>query len=109
MMIEELDALIDELDDLRDAARFAELKAEADADIRIPGEVVHLEIVNRLSPLAAWRTYRGMTQADLANAAGTTQATVARIESGKSAGRLATLKALAGVLDAPVSALRDED
>ncbi|MGB3721292.1 MAG: helix-turn-helix transcriptional regulator [Pacificimonas sp.] len=109
--VEELDALIDELDDMRDAARFDELKAQADAEGYMPGDVLALIHDDGMHPLAAWRKYHGgMTQTALAEASGVTQATIARIEGDKSRGRLSTRKALAKALDAPQWTIsRDEE
>jgi DNA-binding XRE family transcriptional regulator len=57
------------------------------------------------TPLAFWRTKRGMTQAALAKAAGTTQPHVADLESGKHGGSLEIMARLARVLNIPVDSL----
>lgn len=106
--LEELHALIDELDDLRNAARFDALKAEADAEGYMPGEVLDLIMDDGLPRLAAWRRDRGLSQTELAEKAGIRQLTVARIEGGKSEGQTATLKRLAAALDAPMWTLRND-
>ena len=74
----------------------------------VPGEVVRLMIEDGLSPLAAWRKYRGFTQADLARRTGLSQVWVGRIEAGGGYGSRATRGKLAQALDAPVWALEDE-
>ena len=106
---EELENLVEELDDLRDAVRFDALKAEADALGYMPAEILDLKLDRDLSPLAAWRTFRRLSQEELARQAGVTQPTVARIERGISRGRPATLKKFAAALDAPLWTLSEED
>jgi DNA-binding XRE family transcriptional regulator len=80
----------------------------SDAEVFYPAAVADA-ILAGATPLAAWRTYRGMSQAALAQAAGLTQAAVARLEAkhiGKvPQGRLKTRRALARVLDIDTSAL----
>lgn len=74
----------------------------------VPGEVVRLMIEDGLSPLAAWRKYRGFTQAELARRAGLSQVWVGRIEAGGGFGSRASRSKLAQALSAPVWALEDE-
>src|SRR3546814_6952227 len=58
-----------------------------------------------LSPLAAWRRYRGLSQAELAEKAGMSQTGVAALERRPNAqGRRSTRKALADALGITVSA-----
>jgi transcriptional regulator with XRE-family HTH domain len=71
----------------------------------VPGEVVALMINDGLSPVAAWRRHRGLTQSELARRAGLSQVWVNRIEAGKGHGTPATRRKLAAALDAPVWAL----
>jgi len=74
----------------------------------VPGEVVHMMIVDDVTPLAAWRRYRGLSQAALARLAGLSQVWVSRIERGGGYGSRETRRRLAAALDAPVWALEDE-
>lgn len=74
----------------------------------VPGEVVKLMIVDGLSPLAAWRRHRGLSQAALAKKAGLSQVWVGRIEAGGGYGSRDTRRKLAAALEAPVWALEDE-
>lgn len=68
----------------------------------IPAQVLYATL-DGVHPVAAWRAYRDLTQAQLAERAGLTQAAVARIEgAAPGAGRPATRKALADALDAPL-------
>jgi DNA-binding XRE family transcriptional regulator len=71
----------------------------------VPGEVVHSIIVDGLNPVAAWRRYRGISQAELARRAGLSQVWVSRIEAGGGHGTPATRRKLAKALEAPVWAL----
>jgi DNA-binding XRE family transcriptional regulator len=57
------------------------------------------------TPLAFWRAKRGITQAALAKAAGTTQPHVADLESGKHGGSLEIMARIAKVLAVPVGNL----
>ncbi|EKN4689533.1 helix-turn-helix transcriptional regulator [Yersinia ruckeri] len=50
-------------------------------DVTIPNEVVGIQINQDLSLLAAWRVYRGMSQNDVADKLGITQAAVSQLES----------------------------
>lgn len=74
----------------------------------VPGEVVRLMIVDALHPVAAWRRFRGLTQAALARAAGLSQVWISRIERGGGYGSRDTRRKLAAALDAPVWALEQE-
>jgi DNA-binding XRE family transcriptional regulator len=79
----------------------------ADADIEavrqdkhtLPHEVMGFIINKKMTPIRAWREYLGMTQADVAARMGVTQATYAKMESGKTSPRVATLKNIALALD----------
>lgn len=57
------------------------------------------------TPLAFWRARRGMTQASLAKAAGTTQPHIADLESGKRGGSLEVMARIAKALDISVDSL----
>ena len=71
------------------------------------GEVLAMILDEELSPLAAWRRYRGLSQAALARKAGLSQVWVSRIESGGGYGSRETRRKLAEALEAPVWALED--
>jgi ribosome-binding protein aMBF1 (putative translation factor) len=74
----------------------------------MPGEVLDLILDEELTALAAWRRYRGMSQAALARKAGLSQVWISRIERGGGFGSRETRRKLAAALDAPVWALEDE-
>lgn len=86
----------------------ASLARVAAGEGTVPGEVVHMMIVDDLTPLAAWRRYRGLSQAALARKAGLSQVWVSRIERGGGYGSRETRRKLAMALDAPMWALEDE-
>jgi transcriptional regulator with XRE-family HTH domain len=63
-----------------------------------PHEVVGLMFMQGMSHLKAWRTYFGMSQAELATKTRTTQAQIASYENGKSIPRADTLMRLSNAL-----------
>ena len=83
-------------------------RALAESEDRYPAEVVDA-MIDGATPVAAWRSYRKLTQAALANRTGLTQAAIARLETRKNGkvpiGRLETRRALAKALDIFLSAL----
>jgi DNA-binding XRE family transcriptional regulator len=88
--------------DIRSADR-----ALAESSVRYPEEVVEA-MLEGVTPLAAWRRFRGLSQSALAKASGLSQTGVARIERGRAGevlGRRATRQALARALDVPLAAL----
>lgn len=89
------------------AAR-AQLDRLAAGEGTMPGEVLDLILDENLTAIAAWRRYRGMTQAALAKAAGCSQVWLSKIESGFGHGTPKMRRALAAALDAPLWALEDE-
>jgi DNA-binding XRE family transcriptional regulator len=84
--------------------------AESDAaiargdDVLLP-EAVWEEIESGANSIRVLRKHRGLTQADLAERAGITQAFLSEIESGRKAGTTETLKSLAKALAVPLSVL----
>lgn len=61
----------------------------------VPHEVVGLHIERDLTYLRAWREYLGLTQAEVAERAGITQAALSQMESGEAKLRKATREKLA--------------
>jgi transcriptional regulator with XRE-family HTH domain len=74
----------------------------------MPGEVLDMVLDEGMTPLAAWRRYRGLSQAALARKAGLSQVWVGRIEAGGGYGSRDTRRKLAEALNAPIWALEDE-
>ena len=104
---ERLRLLAEEGEDV--AAAREQLARLAAGEGTVPGPVVNLMLDEELSAIAAWRKYRGMTQAELAAAAGCTQAWLSQLESGVRHGRPKLRKALAKALNAPLWSLDDDD
>jgi DNA-binding XRE family transcriptional regulator len=74
----------------------------------MPAEVLDMILDEDLPPLAAWRRYRGLSQAELARLAGLSQVWISRIERGGGYGSRDTRRKLAAALDAPLWAIEDE-
>ncbi|PKQ00138.1 MAG: transcriptional regulator [Alphaproteobacteria bacterium HGW-Alphaproteobacteria-12] len=95
-----------EYEKLRAAARAVTDVAAYDAAKRRlkagEDELVPAEIANRLvdgeNPVRVWRSYRGMTLAELSKAAGISQPYLSQIENGSRDGTVSTMRALAGAL-----------
>ena len=71
----------------------------------IPHEVVGLQLEQGLSLIAAWRKYRQLTQAELAERLGISQPAVAQIEEGGAPLKRQTLVKVAAALDVTVAQL----
>jgi ribosome-binding protein aMBF1 (putative translation factor) len=61
----------------------------------VPHEVVSMHIDRDITYLRAWREYLGLTQAEVAERAGITQAALSQMESGEAKLRKATREKLA--------------
>ena len=79
----------------------ATLRAIAGGEGTIPSEVLSAILDDSMSPIAAWRHFRGLSRAELARRAGISQVWLGRIESGAGYGKPRTRKALAAALNAP--------
>jgi len=64
----------------------------------IPSKVTYA-ILDGANPIRVWREHRGLTQQELAEAAGISVPYLSQIESGKRKGRAKTLAAIARELD----------
>jgi DNA-binding XRE family transcriptional regulator len=67
-------------------------------DPTIPHAVVGLCVRQRISLLAAWRIHRGLSQSELAEMMGVTQAAIAQMETGDRRLQRRTLQRLADAL-----------
>lgn len=103
---ERLRAFAEDEEDVRESE--AILRRIEAGEGTVPGEVVHFTIVDGLTPLGAWRRYRGLSQAAVAAKAGLSQVWVGRIENGGGYGSRETRRKLAAALDAPIWALEEE-
>ena len=105
----DFDQLIALAEEGEDVAEALAIKARIDSgEGTMPGEVLNMILDDDVTPLAAWRRYRGLSQAALARLAGLSQVWVSRIERGGGYGSRETRRKLASALDAPVWALEDE-
>jgi len=101
-----LKLLAEEGEDLADAQKAL---ARIDAgEGTMPGAVLSMILEDNLHPIAAWRRYRGLSQAALAHRAKLSQVWISRIERGGGYGSRETRRKLAEALDALVWALEDE-
>ena len=74
--------------------------------IRVPHEVTHAIEQLGMSPLEAWRRYRGVSQTALAQESGVHRVTIVRMEAaGAGAGRRESRMKLAAALSVPVAYL----
>ncbi|MEO7838662.1 MAG: helix-turn-helix transcriptional regulator [Anaerolineales bacterium] len=85
------------LEDIRDYDA-AKAELENGEDELIPSEVV-FAILDGGNPIKIWREYRGLTQQQLADAAGISKPYLSQIETGKRKGSTEILSAIAKALD----------
>jgi len=79
----------------------------ADANVWIPHEVVKATLLSNTSIIRAWREHFGLTQQELAQRAGLSQPTLARLEKASARPRTSTLKKLAAAMGITVAQLSD--
>ena len=84
------------VEDAEDAAAVAAVLSDPNQD-RIPATVV-ARLLDDENPLKVWREHRGLTQAQLAEAAGLPQPTIAMLETGRRKGTIKQMKAIAAAL-----------
>lgn len=99
LTVDEYKRLIDIAEDKADtiAAIKAEIRRD-EGEEYIPAEVVD-RILNGENPLRVWREFRGLTQDQLAKAAGIGKSFLSTIETGKGRGAPALWRRLAEALD----------
>ncbi len=71
----------------------------------IPHEVVTIMLDEDISLLAAWRIYRSLSQAEVANKTGLTQSSISQAEKKGSKPHLKTCERLASIYDCKPSQL----
>ena len=96
-----IEAAEDRADDA--AARAAASRREQGEEY-VPVELVD-QLLSGTNPLRAWREFRGLSQAELAVAAGCQQAMVSHIEQGRRTGSAPLLRKLADVVGTSVADL----
>lgn len=79
--------------------------ANAQEETGIPDSILDRIAARQESALRILRKFRGMTQAQLAEASGLSRPYLTEIETGRKCGSLKALRALARVLDAPTGLL----
>ena len=94
----------DLLEDIEDAV---DLELESPEGPYVPMEVVHRE-ADGSSPIAAWREFRGLTQKELAQKLGVSQAQVAKWEKLSASPRKTTLAKIARALECEPSLLEQD-
>ena len=97
-------ALTNRIEDAEDEALYDAAKARDDG-FRIPSSVAD-SILDGANPVKVWREHRGITQETLSGQAGISKAYLCQIETGKRAGTLKTLKAIADALDVQLHDLK---
>jgi DNA-binding XRE family transcriptional regulator len=85
------------LEDIRDYDT-AKAELENDEDEIIPSEVVEA-LLDGENPIKVWREFRGLTQQQLADAAGISKPYLSQIETGKRKGTVDILSAIAKALN----------
>jgi DNA-binding XRE family transcriptional regulator len=78
---------------------------DAGNDNEIPADVLDRVYAGQESPVKILRKFRGMTQQELAAAAGISRPYLTEIETGRKPGSISALKSLSEALKAPVGLL----
>lgn len=84
------------------------LELVKDHRVTIPNEVVGISVKEDCNLLKAWRIYKGLTQREVAEKAGITQAALSQMEKADNP-RNATLEKLAKALELDPEQLADTD
>jgi DNA-binding XRE family transcriptional regulator len=97
---EEYLKLLEQAEMLEDIRDYDDAKAELEKgeDELIPSDVV-FAIIDGENPIKVWREYRGLTQQQLAGAAGISKPYLSQIETGKRNGTTEILSAIAKALE----------
>ena len=95
--IEDYRRMVASLEDLADIEAIDQALREDRSGDSIPGEIVSA-IINGILPLRAWRLYRKLTLASLAERAGISSSYLSQIENGKKPGTPDIYRRLAAVL-----------
>ena len=92
--------LLEKAEMLDDVAAYDRAKAAlASGDDELVPAVIVNAILDGKNPLRVWRQHREMSQSQLAEAAGISQAYLAQIETGKREGTVSLYRSLADVLE----------
>lgn len=88
---------VEALQDLRDYDSAKEALNRGEEEL-IPEEVVYA-LLDGKNPIKVWREYRGLSQSQLAKAAGISIAYLSQLETGRRKGSTKVLSALAKILE----------
>jgi DNA-binding XRE family transcriptional regulator len=83
---------------------FTALK-NAGSNSNLPQEVLEQLTIGKDNPIKVIRKHRGLTQGDLATAAGISRPYLTEIETGRKDGSIRALKSIAGALDVSLELL----
>lgn len=96
---EEYQRLVEEAEMLQDVRDYDEAKlAIANGEELIPSEVTYA-LLDGKNPIRVWREYRGLTQQQVAEAAGISKPYLSQLESGQRKGTTEVLRAIGRALD----------
>ncbi len=84
---------------------YLRMSGKAGNEVLVPHKVVELHVIDGLSMLRAWRSFKKMTQKDVADKAGITQAAYSQMEKSDSKPHAATLDKIAAALGISVEHL----
>ncbi len=84
---------------------FTAMKNGGTGENALPDEVREKLALAQDNPIKVIRKFRGLTQDDLAQAAGISRPYLTEIETGRKNGSVKAMKALASVLNVPIDAL----
>ncbi len=87
--------------------KWLEITGSEDENIYIPHDVVGYQVKEGLSLIAAWRKYLKITQKDLANKTGMTQAAISQIEKIDSKPQEKTIEKIARAMEIDIKQLTD--
>jgi DNA-binding XRE family transcriptional regulator len=91
--------LVEQVEMMQDARDFdSAVAAVLEGEEVIPSQVVYA-ILDGENPIRVWRQYRGLTQKQLADAAGISKPYLSQIETGKRTGTTEILTSIASALD----------
>ena len=94
------DGLLDMVEEREAAAAFAATRDQES----VPDEIVG-RLIGGENPIRVWREHRGLSLRSLAARVGTSPSVLSDMETGKSEGRLAILRGIAGILDVSLDEL----
>ena len=97
--VDEYQSLLEKAEMLDDVSAYDKAKAELASgnDELVPAEIAE-SLLDGENPIKVWRKYRKLSQNQLADAAGISQAYLAQIETGKREGGISVYQTIAEIL-----------